>query len=111
MTGISKRFFRLSEGLDTVAGESCASVPGPARSLGLMLFFVMKLMRRTYMYTQTSSVSSIAAKKGPKIAVCAMFLFLEVDFECADFLTRSLAGRGSRRYSALHTASDAASGD
>ena len=41
-----------------------------------MLFFLMNLMRRIYMYTQTSSVSSIVAKKGPKIAVCAMFLFL-----------------------------------
>ena len=36
------------------------------------LFSVMNLMRRMYMYTQTSSVSSIIAKKGPKIAVCAM---------------------------------------
>ena len=66
-----------------------------------MLFFVMKLMRRIYMYTQTSSVSSIVAKKGPKIAVCAIFLFLALEFECAD-LTRSLAGSCSRRYSALH---------
>jgi hypothetical protein len=32
----------------------------------------MKLMRRMYMYTQTSSVSTIVAKKGPKIAVCRM---------------------------------------
>jgi hypothetical protein len=71
-TGISNRFFRLSEGLDTAAGDSCASAPGTARSFGLMLFFVMKLMRRMYLYTQTSSVSSIVAKKGPKIAVCAM---------------------------------------
>jgi hypothetical protein len=30
----------------------------------------MKPMRRMYMYTQTTSVRSIVAKKGPKIAVC-----------------------------------------
>jgi hypothetical protein len=53
-------------------------------------------MRRMYMHTQTSSVSSIIAKKGPKIAVCAMFLFLAVAFKCAD-LTKSLARGVSRR--------------
>jgi hypothetical protein len=51
-----------------------------------MLFFVMKLMRRMYMYTQTSSVSSTVAKKGPKIAVCAMPSY-SLAFSCFYSLT------------------------
>ncbi len=34
--------------------------------------FVTNLIRRTYMYTQTTNVRTIVAKKGPKIAVWAM---------------------------------------
>src|SRR5580658_362077 len=33
-----------------------------------MSFLVMKLMRRTYMYTQTRNVRNMVAKNGPKIA-------------------------------------------
>ena len=36
------------------------------------MLFVRNLMRRMYMYTQTSKVSNIIAKREPKLAVCAM---------------------------------------
>ena len=69
MTGISNRFLRLSDGLDTLGGESCAKALG-VNSLGVSWLLVMKLMRRMYRYTQTTSVRNSIAKKGLKIAFC-----------------------------------------
>ena len=45
---------------------------GTARSFELILLLVMKLMRRMYMYTQTTNVRSTVAKRGPKIAACVI---------------------------------------
>ena len=45
-----------------------------------MLFFAVNLMRQ--MYTRASSVGSIVAKKGPKIAVCAMASYSFLSLIC-----------------------------
>ena len=71
MTGISNRFLKLSDGLETVGGEIWANPLG-VRSFGVSLLLVIKPIRRMYIYTQTMSVRNTIAKKGLKIAFCMM---------------------------------------
>lgn len=68
--------------------------------MGLLLLFVRNLMQQMCIYTQTSKVSNISAKKQPKIAVCVMLPVPEG--ERIDLKDRSLPSTRGMSSGAAH---------